>query len=232
MENSTTTAEGLRFRERLRSMFTSTPLANDELMFNLGLYVRSSLLVKFLVLDDLYRRILPIPGALVEFGVWRGQSLVLLENLRAIHAPFDKVREIVGFDTFEGYESGAYRTGAEYEEYLQELLNVHEGINAFGHLRGNHRLIAGNVADTAPRFFSDFKHFVALAIFDIGAHTPTYYALLSLRSHLLPGSVLLMDNLNEPGEAKAFKDAFGSMHYRAEKCPLYPSKTIITVERR
>ena len=46
-------------------------------------------------------------GALIEFGTWRGQNLVLLENLRAIHEPFNKQRTIIGFDTFAGYPEAA-----------------------------------------------------------------------------------------------------------------------------
>ena len=55
-ENSTAHGETFSFRERLGEMYAKSPLNKDDRMFNLGLYVRSSLLVKFLVLDDLYRR--------------------------------------------------------------------------------------------------------------------------------------------------------------------------------
>src|SRR5216684_5365067 len=102
-ENTTAHGETFRFRDRLSQMYAQSPLNEKDLLFNLGLYVRSSLLVKFLVLDDLYRRFKSIPGALVEFGTWWGQNLVLLENLRAIHEPFNKQRTIIGFDTFSGY---------------------------------------------------------------------------------------------------------------------------------
>ena len=106
-ENTTAYGETFKFRERLNQMYAQSPLNEKDLMFNLGLYVRSSLLVKFLVLDGLYRRFKSIPGALVEFGTWWGQNLVLLENLRAIHEPFNKQRTIIGFDTFSGYPESA-----------------------------------------------------------------------------------------------------------------------------
>src|SRR6476620_3206404 len=103
IETSTANGETYGFRERLREMFVRAPLPVDDRMFNLGLYVRSSLLVKFLVMDDLYRRFKSVPGVLIEFGTWWGQNMVLLENLRAIHEPFNKQRSIIGFDTFDGY---------------------------------------------------------------------------------------------------------------------------------
>jgi hypothetical protein len=238
-EKTTAHGETFEFRKRLAEMFASSPLPPEELLFNLGLYVRSSLLVKFLVMNDLYERIKGIPGTLVEFGVWHGQNLVLLENLRAIHEPFNKQRVIVGFDTFDGYPEASvdggerYRTGKEAQAYIAELLNVHEGNNAFGHLRGNHELVAGDVTVTAPEYFARHPEvFVALAYFDMGPYEPTLAALQAIRPHLLTGSVILFDELtwsNAPGEAVAFKQVFVDMKYTIEKCALYPSKSIVTI---
>ncbi|MDB5425658.1 MAG: dTDP-6-deoxy-L-hexose 3-O-methyltransferase [Phenylobacterium sp.] len=242
-----TTAQGEAFaaRGRLREMMENSPLPPDELMFNLGLYVRSSLLVKFLVLSDVYRRIQSIPGALIEFGAWRGQNLVLLENLRAIYEPFNKQRTIIGFDTFSGYPEeagmaarsiethGGYDTGAAYPDYLAELLKVHQASNAFGHIDAGHRLIAGDVVETAPKYFADHPEtLVAFAFFDMGPYEPTIAALKAILPHTVPGSVLLFDELTwagAPGEAIAFKEMFRDVRYAIEKCQFYPSKTLVTL---
>ncbi|MGZ3402159.1 MAG: TylF/MycF/NovP-related O-methyltransferase [Phenylobacterium sp.] len=245
VEATTAQAEGLAFRQRLQEMMRGSPLPPDELMFNLGLYVRSSLLVKFLVLHDVYRRIQSVPGALMEFGTWRGQNLVLLENLRAIHEPFNKQRPIIGFDTFAGYPEeagmaarstethGGYNTGGSYPDYLNELLQVHEGMNAFGHIRGGHTLIPGDVVKTAPKYFADHPEtLVAFAFFDMGPYEPTVAALKALLPHTVPGSVLLFDELTwagAPGEAIAFKEVFRDQRYTIEKCQFYPSKSLVTL---
>jgi hypothetical protein len=244
-ETSIAHGEALDFREKLREMFINSPLPADELMFNLGLYVRSSLFVKFLVLNDLYLRFKSVPGVLMEFGTWWGQNLILLENLRAIYEPFNKERKIIGFDTFDGYAPnagiadvaqihGGYRTAPDYPAYLAELLQVHEGNNAFGHARGNHELVSGRVEETAPQYFTDHPEtIVAFAFFDMGPYEPTIAALNAIKPHLLPGSVLLFDELTwpgAPGEAVAFKEAFKGTNYRIEKCQLYPSKAIVTMQ--
>jgi hypothetical protein len=245
VEATTAQGEALSLRTRLRDMMQGSPLPADELMFNLGLYVRSSLLVKFLVLHDAYSRIQSVPGALIEFGTWRGQNLVLLENLRAIHEPFNKQRTIIGFDTFAGYPEaagmaakstethGGYDTGQSYPDYLSELLQVHEGMNAFGHIRGGHKLIAGDVVETAPKYFSDHPEtLVAFAFFDMGPYEPTLAALKAILPNMIPGSVLLFDELTwagAPGEAIAFKEAFRDVRYTIEKCRFYPSKSLVTL---
>ncbi len=245
VEATTAQDAGLAARERLREMMNASPLDPGELMFNLGLYTRSSLLVKFLVLSEVYKRIQSLPGALIEFGTWRGQNLVLLENLRAIYEPFNKQRTIIGFDTFAGYPEdagmaakstethGGYNTGSAYPDYLAELLRVHEAMNAFGHIPGGHKLIAGDVVETAPKYFADHPEtLVAFAFFDMGPYEPTVAALKAIRPHLMPGSVLLFDELTwtgAPGEAIAFKEIFRDTRYAIEKVALYPSKTLVTL---
>jgi hypothetical protein len=245
-EPTTAHGETFRQRERLAEMMRQSPLPPADLMFNLGLYARSSLLVKFLVLHEIYKKIKDIPGAILEFGVWWGQNLVLFENLRAIHEPFNKQRRIVGFDTFEGYpedpaakapahgDAGFYKTPAAYQHYLRELLRVHEGNNAFGHLNGMHELVMGDVTETAPAYFRDRPEtLVALACFDIGPYEPTIAALRAIRPHMVPGTVILFDELTwsgAPGEAIAFKEVFANIPYSIEKLALYPSKTIVTVK--
>jgi macrocin-O-methyltransferase TylF-like protien len=242
---TTASASQLDFRRQLEDLFVSSPLSTEDLLFNLGMYTRSSLLVKFIVMNDLYERIQTIPGAIMEFGTWWGQNLVLFENLRAIHEPFNKQRIIVGFDTFAGYTPAAdkdrasafradsYTTPTAYREYLANLLQVHEGNNVLGHLRNRHQLIEGDVEQTAPTYFTDYPGtIVALAYFDLGLYRPTRAALAAIKPHMVPGSVMLLDELTwaeSPGEAIAFKEVFGGTSYTIEKCRHYPSKNIVTL---
>jgi hypothetical protein len=243
---STASKEQQWFRSRLLSMFESSPLPPEEKLFNIGLYTGSSVLAKFLVMNDLYLRAKTIPGQLIEFGTWWGQNLILLENLRAIHEPFNKQRIIVGFDTFDGYAGmsgrdkesrawvqGSYNTGKEYQEHLRELLEVHEGSNVLGQIRGCHRLIVGNVEKTASEYFDNNPQaLVALAYFDLGLYAPTRAALLAIKPHLVSGSILLLDEFTwqeSPGEAIAFKETFSRGDFKIEKCALYPSKAIVTI---
>lgn len=235
-----------RARRRLIEMFENSPLPLDDRLFNIGMYTRSSVLVKFLVLNDIYQRIKNIPGQIIEFGTWWGQNLVLMENLRAIHEPFNKQRVIVGFDTFEGYTAlsskdkssevwneHSYSTGRDYIGYLRDLLAVHEASNVLGHLTGIHRLIDGDVCVTAPQYFAEHPEtIVAFAYFDMALYEPTRAALVALKPHLVSGSVILFDELTwaeSPGEAIAFKEVFSRDEVIAEKCALYPSKAIVTI---
>jgi len=246
-EGTSADEQQLGQRRQLERMFQESPLPPEHLMFNLGMYTRSSVLVKFLFMNDIYQRIRHLPGVLVELGVWWGQNLVLLENLRAIHEPFNKQRIVVGFDTFSGYRTftdkdirgdvmsdGTYATPPSYRDYLASLLEAHEGANAFGHQRGNHRLVEGDATQTVPKYFADHPEtLVAMAFFDIGTYLPTVEALKAMKSSLMPGSVLVFDELTwpgAPGEAIAFKEVFRDIDYTIEKAALYPSKAIVTIK--
>lgn len=237
----------IQARQSLKEMFDANPLPESDLLFNLGLFTRSSLLVKFITLHEIYERFVNIPGMIVEFGTWWGQNLVLLENLRAIHEPFNKQRHIIGFDTFEGYnnhcsekdkpsevwQEQSYSTGRSYKSYLNELLVTHEKSNVLGHNHGKHSLIEGDVTETAPAYFADHpESLVAFAYFDIGLYEPTKVAMQAIKPHLMPGSIILLDELTwavSPGEALAFKEVFSGMKFTIEKCKYYPSKSIITI---
>lgn len=234
-------------RQTLETLFGSNPLPTEDLLFNLGLFTRSSLLVKYLILHEVYQRFVTLPGLIVEFGTWWGQNLVLLENLRAIHEPFNKQRHIIGFDTFEGYsrecsskdkqsdvwQEQSYATGKNYQHFLEELLRTHEKSNVLGHLHDMHKLVAGDVTVTAPHYFAHHpESLVAFAYFDIGQYDPTKAAMEAIKPHLMPGSIILLDELTwpeSPGEALAFKEVFHDTKFTIEKCKLYPSKAIVTI---
>lgn len=244
---TTANSAQLESRNRLMELFNRTPLPSDDLLFNLGLYTRSSVLVKYLVMYEVYQKFLSIPGAIMEFGTWWGQNLILLENLRAILEPFNKQRKIVGFDTFSGYplpgktdgdssvwQEGSYATSAAYMDYLNELIKTHEASNVLGHIQGVHQLVQGDVSQTAPEYFRQHPEtIVAFAYFDMGLYQPTKVALETIKPHLVTGSVILLDELTwpeAPGEALAFKELFRPAEYHIEKVKLYPSKTILTIK--
>ena len=98
-------------RKKLRELFENSPLPTDELLVNLALYMRSSVVAKFLYINELYQLIVHTPGVIMEFGVWWGTNMALFESLRAVYEPYNYTRKIIGFDTFEGYPPPRHRMG-------------------------------------------------------------------------------------------------------------------------
>lgn len=244
-QESRTTKERLKTREKLYELFKNRPMPDDQLLVNLGLYMRSSALTKILYINELYQRILEIPGVIMEFGVWWGQNIILYENLRAIYEPFNYDRRVIGFDTFAGYprisdkdvksetiKKDGYAVSPRYEEYLLRLIDYHEQENVLYYNR-KHSLIKGDAGQTIGKFLK--KHpetIIALAYLDMALYEPTKNVLKAIRPHVVKGSVIAIDGLNAPeypGETMALKETWGADTFKICKSKFMPGRAYMIV---
>lgn len=242
--------EEIRAREVILGLFKNTPIPDDEMLVNLGAYLRSPLLAKILYLNELYQRIEKLPGIICEFGVWWGANLALFESFRAVYEPYNWTRKVVGFDTFEGYPAitekdatsdgtssyaavGGYAVADSYEDYLSKLLDAHEADNVMAHIK-KYALVKGDVTQTIDGYFKDNPEtIIALAYFDLALYEPTKRCLEAIRPHLVRGSVLAMDELNShefPGETVAVKEVLGFDKYQIVKSRFLPDRAYIVIE--
>ena len=191
-------------RSELFNRLKQYPATEEETERSLGLFLRGSLLARIFAVKEIYEQIVDLPGAILDIGTWRGQTAVLCENLRAILEPLHFNRRIVCFDTFEGYigfsdkdkataihSEGTYKVSQNYEDYLAELLVIHEKNNAMGHNNGKHKVIKGDCRKTIPDYFKANSHeFVALAFFDVNSFEPTEHAFKDVYERLVPGGIM------------------------------------------
>lgn len=236
----------LSARERMLELYQKSPIAEGEELMNVGLFVRGTILAKILWLNELYEHIIPIPGVIMEFGVWWGANLSLLANFRNVYEPYNWTRKVVGFDTFTGYSStsekdgtseyvkpGGYAVTPDYDRYLGEMLACHEADNVMPHLR-KHELVKGNVMETVDKYLVENPQtIVALAYFDLALYEPTKKCLEAIRPHLVKGSVLAMDELNSkefPGETLAYRDVIGLDRFRIFRSRFFPDRSFAIVE--
>lgn len=234
-------------RQMLLDLFKRCPIPEEELLVNLGLYIRSSVLAKFLYINELYQKIINIPGIIMEFGVWWGQNLALFESLRAIYEPYNYTRKIVGFDTFTGYTSispkdgkselvkeGGYSTTEKYEDYLDELLTYHEQENPMAHIK-KYEIVKGDVEFTVEKYLEEHQEtIIALAYFDLGLYEPTKKCLQAIKPHITRGTVIAMDELNSwefPGETIALKEVLGGLDkYKIIRSQFLPDRSYIIMD--
>jgi hypothetical protein len=232
-------------RQKLLELFRSRQISDEELMVNLALFMRSGALARLLFINELYQKIVDLPGAVMEFGIWWGQNLVLFENLRAVYEPYNHARRIVGFDTFTGYEGigdadtrsstiseGVYAVPGGYEGYLSELMEYHRQENVLPHIR-KYDLIKGDAGQTSKAYFNDNPEvLVALAFFDMALYEPTKKALEAIRPRLVPGSVIAFDELNNhdyPGETRAALEVLNLRDFTVHRSRFLPDRTYFTL---
>jgi hypothetical protein len=239
-------AEEITARKRLLQLFKETPIPDDEMLVNLGLYLRSTQLAKILYLNELYQRIVRLPGIVIEFGVWWGANLALFESFRSVYEPYNWTRKVVGFDTLKGYPSiaskdgssnyaqvGGYTVSEGYEEYLGQMLDAHEADNVMSHIK-KYDLVKGDVVETIDGYLADNPEtIIALAYFDLALYEPTKKCLEAIRPHLMRGSVIAMDELNSrdfPGETVAVKEVLGLDRYEIVRSEFLPDRSYIIIE--
>ncbi|MDQ6785997.1 MAG: crotonobetainyl-CoA--carnitine CoA-transferase, partial [Acidobacteriota bacterium] len=222
------------------------PIPTDQLVTNFPLLMRSSVVAKFLYINEIYQKIIKTPGIVMEFGVWWGTNIALFENLRAVYEPYNYTRRVVGFDTFTGYTAitekdgtsdfvseGAYSVSKDYLDYLYQVLDYHQGENTMSHIK-KYELVKGDATKTINGYLE--KHtetIIALAYFDMQLYEPTKKCLEAIRPYLTRGSVIAMDELNceeFPGETVAFKEVFGLDKYKIVRSEFLPDRSYIIID--
>ena len=97
-----------------------------------------------------------------------------------------------------------------------------------------HKLIRGDVSKTVPQFFQDEPHtVVALAYFDLALYEPSKTCFETLRPHLIRGSVVALDEINNPaypGETVALKETWGLNFGRIIKSKYMPGRAYLIVD--
>ena len=183
--------------------------------------------------QELYQKIVDVPGVVMEFGVQWGSTLALLHSLRGMYEPYNHTRTIIGFDTFEGFPSlnskdggysdvGDYAVAENYVETLDQILALHESFSPLPHIK-KYELVKGDVCKTVPQWIEDNPHaIVSMAIFDVDIYEPTKVALEAVLPRLTKGSLLVFDELNckhFPGETLALQEVLTLNGLRLRRHP-------------
>ena len=232
-------------RDQWAALVRESPIPDAELLLNLGLYLTPQTLSRLLFMDHLYRQILPVQGVVMEFGCRWGQNLSLFSALRGIYEPFNRLRKVVGFDTFEGFPGtapqdgpdmapGMYGVTPDYQRHLQQVLEFQEQESPQAHIT-KFELVRGDVTRTVDAYLErNPETIVALAYFDLDLYEPTRACLAAIKDRLTIGSVLGFDELNDhatPGETLALKEALGLHRVAVRRFPHNARTSYVVIDR-
>jgi len=204
-------------------------------------YLDRRLVTLALTRIHLFERIQQVPGAIVECGVHRGNSLMLFQHLSSILEPTNINRQIIGFDTFEGFPSVSphdpdARVGHMRNtdhDHLAEWVQLQDRNRLIGHVP-KVELVKGDATHTIPRYVQENPHLiVALLYLDFDIFEPTSIAL----QHLLPlvprGGVVGFDELGQKkwsGETVAMRRHLNLNGVRLSRFAYDPHVTYFVVE--
>jgi len=231
-----------KIRNEFVEHFRNCPIPDVDILQNLGLFLSSKNLSRMLFMNHIYQQIIDVHGVVIEFGTRWGANLSLFAALRGIYEPFNRNRKIIGFDTFTGFpdisgehdnnecsimKKGGLTCTDNYVEYLEKVMEYQEQDNPLSHIK-KFEIRAGDAIVEIEKYLKEFPEtIVSLAFFDFDIYEPTKKCLEAIRPHLVKGSVLGFDELNDidsPGETIALKEVFGLNNVRLKRYR-YTSRT-------
>ena len=216
----------------IERIFLRCPDKVETKLENFPKYVRRQHLKRFLAMYEVFKRVLPVKGSVVECGVYRGAGLMTWAKLSTILEPENLTRRIYGFDTFEGFPDVGERdrsrfTDAKagdlhadsYEELLA-LVQEYDRDRFLGHLP-KVELVRGDMTRTIPGFIESHPHLVVSLLFlDADLYEPTRAAIEAFVPRMPKGAVIAFDELDNPlwpGETLALMDSLGMGRLRLER---------------
>lgn len=234
-------------RVKLIEKFLQNPIPSDQILENLEVFMRPQRISEILTLFALYKKIVEVPGVIMEFGVRWGRHISLFHAFRSKLEPYNMYRKIVGFDTFAGFLEpskqdgifdrtfkGSMSVGENYEQYLEEIMQLHEREAPLDHISRT-ELCKGDAPVMLEKYLLDHPETViAFAYFDMDLYLPTIKCLELVMSHVTKGSIIAFDELLHPqfpGETIAFKEYIKSTNYtcslRKIEGTAYPSFFVV-----
>jgi len=223
--------------KKLGEIFQSCPDPLEIKLDNFTKYIRRQKLTRLLSLYEIFKRILPVKGSIVECGVYKGFSLMAWANFSAVLEPANLTRRIYGFDTFEGFpqiasqdankvmtpEPGQLSSNSFTE--LTELIKVYDSNRFLGHVN-KVNLIHGDITKTVPDFISKNQHLmVSLLFLDLDLYDSTKVAIENFYPRMPKGAIIAFDELDNPiwpGETTALLETIGINRLKIERIEFDP----------
>lgn len=215
-------------RNNLREHLFNSPIPGEELLNNIGLFLDRRTISRFLFINELYQKIIPIHGNIFEFGVRYGQNISLFTSYRGIYEPYNHNRKIIGFDTWEGFpevdkkkdkpdwQAGDFAVPEKYEDFLEEVINLHEKMAPIPEVV-KHTFVKGDASKTIEEYLKEHPEtIISLAYFDFDIYKPTRDCLEKILPFLSKGAVIAFDEINVaewPGETQALREVLGTNNF-------------------
>ena len=180
-------------------------------------------LPKVLAQYELYKRIVGLPGHVVECGVYKGASFIRLATFRQV-LESTYSRKLIGFDAF-----GKFPEQDEPDD--AKFISEFEGNGGFGiseeemHLvmesKGyqHYELVRGDVTKTIPDYLKLHPELkIALLHVDVDVYRPTVSILENFYDHVVTGGLIVFDDYGTvAGETKAVDEFCSKKNLQVEK---------------
>jgi hypothetical protein len=194
---------------------------------NFYLSCENSRISKLLAHYELYKRVRDTPGAIVEWGVFKGASFARFAMFRELFGnPYSK--ELIGFDTFGSFPETEFEPDKEYrEEFIdaagEESISVDQlrSVLANKGIEEHFELIEGDITETVPDYADENPELkISLLNIDTDIYEPATTILEHLYPRVVSGGIVIFDDYGTfPGETKAIDEYFDDGEIEIKKFP-------------
>jgi hypothetical protein len=181
---------------------------------------------------ELFRMVQDIPGAIIECGVYKGNSLLLYMQLSMILEPYAINRSIIGFDTFSGFRSidadedpddiDELMFSDTDESIIQEMIDANDLVRPVNRIP-RCEIVKGDIMETVPAFPKTRPDLVvAMLILDTDLFSSTKVALETFLPFMPKGAIVVLDEVayrNFPGETAALRDVLDLSTVELKRLP-------------
>lgn len=165
---------------------------------------------------ELYKKIINIPGDVIELGVFKGGSLIQFCTFREL-LENEKSRKIVGFDIFGEFPMTSKVSSDKKfisdwnEQFKDEFVSVNELYKSLEHKKiGNVELVVGDILSTIDNYLSKYPYTqIALLHIDTDVYEPAKAGLEKLYDRVVRNGVIMLDDYaTVEGETLAVNEFF------------------------
>jgi len=233
----------------MENIFLKYNCSIEEKLKNFEKYINRQSLSRFIARYELFKMIKEIKGSIIECGVHHGGGLMAWAKLSSALEPYAIHRQVIGFDTFEGFpeigenDIGQYSNNNLYEggfklnynvyDELTELIDIYND-NRFLNEFQKIKLIKGNACEKIPEFISNNPHLiVSLMFLDFDLYEPTKVALENFIPRIPKGGIIAFDEINNqywPGETQALLEKININKFSLRKFDFDPNISFIVIE--
>jgi hypothetical protein len=198
-------------------------------------YLKSdfSRISKFIYHYEIYKKILDLPGHILEFGVFKGASFSKFLSFRKI-LENESSRKIIGFDDFGKFTSKGKKEDKIFAKKFTKEVGLGIGKKELEEIfiknrHSNFELIEGDAVKTLPLFLKKNKHLkISLLHLDLDIYRPTLFVLQKLFDKVVNGGIVLLDDYAEISGATEAVDKFlKNKNYKIEKLQYYKRPSFI-----
>ena len=227
--------KGKKSWDKIESIINEHNIPIRDVLESFAIYARRMNITRFLAHYELYKMIDDVPGCIVECGIYQGNSLLAFAKFLEIFHPGDRIRKVIGFDTFKGFESFSEEDGpeypnrskviggwnpAEFKDAFEQLVEVYHEDMFVPHAK-RIEVIEGDINETVPSYVEKNPGLrISLLHLDVDLYKPNLAALEHFYPRVVPGGLIVLDEYGMTewgGESKAFEDYFGEKQPKIQK---------------